>query len=324
MARRFTRRAALAATALGLAGCAGAPAAEDEATEAPAHDVDVAHDPYEWSGYAPDWTAPTTAPPELSVETLVTNLGIAWDLSFAPDGDLFVTERTGRVLRYRDGQVAAVTSPADAIDAGSIEPGSEESSWWVDGGEGGTMGVAVHPNYPDVPLVYVYYTASVDGEKRNRLAHVDVSADDPASTTETVLEVPADAVHNGGRISFGPANYLWVCAGDTDEKQLATDPSSLAGAVLRVTPTGEPAPGNPDRGGDADPRIYSVGHRNPQGLGWLPDASPFAVEHGPGPDEVNLLGSGGDHGWPAVRQPEEYAAADDVRPPVASTALEDT
>jgi len=297
------------------------PAATRTAT--PSYDLTVDHDETDWAHYATDWATPTTAPGELTVETLVTNLEIPWDLTVAANGDMFVTERTGRLLRYEEGTVADVASPADAIDAGSVEPGSDESSWWVDGGEGGTMGVAAHPNYPDVPLVYLYYTANGDdGELVNRLAYVDVDADDPATTT-TILEAPASTVHNGGRIAFGPANYLWVCVGDSGAPELGADPSSLAGSVLRLEPDGRAPAGNPDRGDDADRRIYSMGLRNPQGLSWLPDASPVAVQHGSGPDEVNLLGDGGNHGWPAADRPDEYAGSD-YRRPVASTVFEDT
>jgi len=321
-----TRRQLLAATAAaGLGGCVTGTSDETgTATPTRSYDLGVTHEETNWAEHAPDWSSPATAPPALEVETLVTNLDIGWDLAFTESGDVFVTERTGRLLRYEDGEVVGVASPADAIDAGSVAPGSDEDSWWVEGGEGGTLGVAAHPNYPDVPLVYLYYTATgEDGGLVNRLAYVDVEADDPAATTTTILEAPADQVHNGGRITFGPSNYLWVAVGDAGQPELAADPSSLAGSVLRVTPGGEPAPGNPDRGDSADDRIYSMGHRNPQGLAFLPDASPVAVEHGPGPDEVNLLGEGGDHGWPDVRQPEEYADST-VRPPVASTALEST
>lgn len=343
MTRPFSRRQLLAVgVGTALAGCAGSPGDEDarsgdgttaettaRSTEQPSaaaldHDLSVDHDQTTWSAYGPDWTAPETAPPTLEYETLVENLEIPWDLSFVSNGEVFVTERTGRLLRYDSGDVVDVTSPTDAIDAGSVEPGADEGSWWVEGGEGGTMGVAAHPNYPDVPVVYLYYTANPgEDEVVNRLSAFDVAADDPAATEAPLLEAPAETVHNGGRIAFGPANYLWVCTGDAAQKPLAEDPSNLAGSVLRVTPTGDPAPGNPDRGGDADARVYSFGHRNPQGITWLPDASPVAVEHGPGPDEVNLLGDGGDHGWPDVRNPDEYAESD-VRPPVASTAIEDT
>jgi glucose/arabinose dehydrogenase len=284
------------------------------------YDLSLDHDPETWDLYDPDWTAP----PTLEFETLVTNLEIPWDLSFTRNDDLFVTERTGRLLRYESGEVVDVASPSDAIDAGSIEPGADEGSWWVEGGEGGTMGVTAHPNYPDVPVVYLYYTANAgDDDVLNRLSAFDVSADDPAATEVRLLEAPAETVHNGGRIAFGPANYLWVCVGDATQKPLAADPGNLAGFVLRLTPEGDPAPGNPSRGGNADARIYTMGHRNPQGINWLPDANPVAVEHGPGPDEVNLLGDGGNYGWPTARNPDEYAGSDFERP-VASTAIEDT
>ena len=262
MTRRFTRRGLVAASAMtALAGCArdvandggdttetttAATTARTTVASDPSaldYDLSVDHDPETWPQYAPDWTAPSTAPPALEFETLVTNLEIPWDLSFAANGDLFVTERTGRLLRYESGEVVDVASHADAIDAGSVEPGADEGSWWVEGGEGGTMGVSAHPNYPDVPVVYLYYTANA-GEDAvvNRLSAFDVSADDPAATEVSLLEAPAETVHNGGRIAFGPANYLWVCAGDAAQKPLAADPSSLAGSVLRVTPEGEPAP----------------------------------------------------------------------------------
>lgn len=343
MTRRYTRRGLLAAAAASaLAGCASdasertteptttattttrtTTAAPGDPSDLP-YDLSVDHDPETWRAYDPDWSAPTGAPPELKYETLVTNLEIPWDLSFAPNGDLFVTERTGRLLRYEEGEIVGVTSPANAVDAGSVEPGAEEGQWWVEGGEGGTMGVTVHPNYPDVAVVYLYYTANAgEDDVVNRLSAFDLAADDPASTEARLLEAPADTVHNGGRIAFGPANYLWACVGDSGDKQLAADPGTLAGSVLRVTPSGDPVGGNPRRGDGADPRIYSMGHRNPQGINWLPDPDPLAVEHGPGPDEVNLLGDGGDHGWPDARGPDEYAESD-YRPPVASTALEET
>jgi glucose/arabinose dehydrogenase len=328
--QRVTRRRALASAAAvaGLAGCSGfrsTGSATTPATATPspteAYDLSVPHDETTWAGYDPEWTAPATTPEtDLSVEVVVENLEIPWDLSFAGNGDLFITERTGRVLRYRDGEVVGSVRPADAIDAGSVAPGSDEGSWFLQGGEGGTMGVAAHPRYPDPPVVYVYYTAETGDGRVNRLAAVDVAADDPGGTAETLLEVPANNYHDGGRIAFGPADHLWVTTGDAGEKPLAADPGSLAGKVLRVTPTGDPAPDNP---GLEAPEVFTVGHRNPQGISWLPDATPLADEHGPGPDEVNRLVAGDDYGWPAARKPEGYAETDYHRP-LASSMVEAT
>lgn len=252
---------------------------------------------------------------------LVENLEVPWDVSVAPDGDLFVTERVGRVNRFDAGELEAVLSPEDAIDAGAVEPGNTERPWWVDGGEGGTLGVAIHPGYPDVPFLFLYYTARVDGDRVNRLSRFDVSADDPAATEELLVgDVPGSKIHNGGRVTFGPRGYLWVTTGDAGQGDLSADPGSLAGKVLRLRIDGRAAPDNPDLGPDADPRVVTYGHRNPQGLVWLPDGTPVASEHGPqGLDEVNRIVPGNDYGWPRVRKPEEYEDAGDVHPPLASS-----
>ena len=325
--RRLTRREALGLAAIGFAGCSSASVRSTD-TESPTptattptYDTSLTHDATTWDGYDPEWTAPTTNPEgSYEVEVLVENLEIPWDISFAANGEAFLTERTGRVLRLAEGEVVDATEPRGAIDADSVPPGSDESSWFVQGGEGGTMGVAVHPEYPDPPLVYVYYTVTVDGERRNRLTYFDTSADDPGQSTKTLLETPASNIHNGGRITFGPANYLWVTTGDSAEKALAADPGSLAGKVLRLTPEGDPAPDNP---GFVASEVYTMGHRNPQGIDWLPDATPVIDEHGPGPDEVNRLTAGGDYGWPDAREPEEYPGTDYQRP-IASSAVEET
>lgn len=269
-----------------------------------------------------DWQAPSTAPADdVSAHVLVENLEIPWDIAVAPDGDLFVTERTGRVNRFSAGDIETVVTPGDAIDAGALDPDSDERPWWVEGGEGGTLGVAVHPLYPDYSFVYVYYTATVDDEIANRVSRFDVSLDEPAAS-ETVLVdgIPASNIHNGGRITFGPDGYLWVTVGDAGEGQHARDLGVLGGSVLRLQPNGEPAPDNPELGDAADPRIFTSGHRNPQGLVWLPDGTPVASEHGPtGRDEVNRLVGGADYGWPDVRDADAYRQADDVHPPLLNT-----
>ncbi|MDZ7747291.1 MAG: PQQ-dependent sugar dehydrogenase [Halobacteriales archaeon] len=326
--RRELLAGGLTAGFAGLAGCSSA----DDAAETPratgtgtatatptepTYDTSLAHDATGWNGYDPEWTAPTTNPEgEYRTEVLVENLEIPWDLSFAGDR-LFITERTGLVRVYDAGTVSDIAAPQDAIDAGSIPPGSDDASWFVKGGEGGTMGVAAHPNYPEPPLVYVYYTAEASNDIENRLAYLDASAENPAANSKVLLRTPASNIHNGGRIAFGPANYLWVTTGDAGDSALAADPASLAGKILRLTPEGKPAPDNP--GFDA-PEVYTMGHRNPQGIDWLPDLTPIIDEHGPGPDELNRLIAGADYGWPAARRPDSYTGTDYHRP-LASGAV---
>ena len=256
----------------------------------------------------PEWEVPTTSPRvDIQAETLVENLEVPWDIAFTGNGEMYMTERVGRVLRFDAGEVSEVVQPSDAIDAGSIPPGSDEEPWWVDGGEGGTLGIAVHPNYPADQWVYVYYTATVDGGKENRVVRFDVGASDPASTEEVLIGgIPANSYHNGGRIRFGPDNNLWVCTGDAGQPKNARDPATLPGKILRITPDGRALSSNPDLGGD--PRVFTIGHRNPQGIDWLPNGVPIIDEHGPGGrDEVNVLLPGSDYGWNDVRVAPENA-----------------
>jgi glucose/arabinose dehydrogenase len=273
----------------------------------------------------PEWEAPTGSPQvDLQVETLVENLAIPWDIAFTGEGQLYLTERTGRVVAVDSGEISAVARPQNAIDAGALEPGSDKEPWWVKGGEGGTLGIALHPAFPDQEYVYVYYTAA-NGEPTNRVVRFDIGADDPAATEETLIDgIPANNFHNGGRVRAGPDGNLWVTTGDAGKPERAQDPSFLGGKTLRITPEGNPAPSNPDLGGD--PRVFSYGHRNPQGIDWLPSGVPVATEHGPtNRDEVNVLLPGANYGWPVARggpddgEWDSYAAHDEFVPPLLNT-----
>ncbi|GAA0283677.1 PQQ-dependent sugar dehydrogenase [Halobacterium noricense] len=327
---RYNRRSFLASLGLagvaGLAGCTSPdePSDTTTSTEAPpvttvddpAYDLGVTHDVQEWAKYDPDWSHPTAAPNlDVTTETVVEGLKIPWDLSFAPNGDLFITERPGRLLRYESGTVESVASPNDIVDARAIDV-DDEGGWWAAGGEGGLMGNAIHPNYPEVPLVYAFYTYVESGETLNKLVYYDVSSDESDATT--VIEgIPGESYHNGSRITFGPENYLWVTMGDAGQPALAQDPSSLVGKVLRLNPDGSAPEDNPDLGGD--PRVFTYGHRNPQGLTFMPDATPVENEHGPAAhDEVNVLSAGENYGWDVegerARTAETYRGTDYARP----------
>ncbi|KTG30687.1 PQQ-dependent sugar dehydrogenase, partial [Haloferax profundi] len=266
------------------------------------------------------WNVPARAPPSsFDVEPVIEQLEIPWDVTFAPNGDLFISERPGRILQYRNDELNRAFETADVVDANPVGVG-DEGGWWAAGSEGGLMGIAVHPNYPDVPVVYAFYTYATDDGKRNRLSCFDVSADTPAET-ETILldEIPGANVHNGSRIAFGPSNYLWVTIGDAADETTAADVTTRTGSVLRLEPDGSAPSDNPDFGPDAKPGLYTIGHRNPQGITWLPDGTPLVTEHGPGgADEVNRLVAGGDYGWgtldPAERGEDGYTDSSFDRP----------
>jgi len=309
-----------------VAGC-GAPSSSD-ATDTPTDTATPTGTPTATT--SGEWTPPTGTPTRsVTANVLVENLEVPWDVSVAPDGDLFVTERVGRVNRFASGDLQEVFAPEDAIDAGSVDPGSTDRPWWVQGGEGGTLGIAVHPSYPDPRELFVYYTTTEGEERTNRVSRFDLDADDPGASEEVVIGgIPGFKVHNGGRITAGPDGALWVTTGSAafdknEASQLAADPGSLAGKVLRITPDGEPHPDNPDIADDADSRVFTYGHRNPQGIVWLPDGTVVSNEHGPtGYDEVNRLVAGDDYGWPNKEtrtNPAQYADAEGVHPPLATS-----
>lgn len=202
-----------------------------------------------------------------------------WGLTFLPDGAALVSERdTSRVrLVGTDGSVETV--------------GEVEGVAGV--GEGGLLGIALSPSYEQDRLLFAYYTSGAE----NVVARMTY-ADGGLSDQEVVLDgIPAGPIHNGGRIVFGPDGMLYIGTGDSSDGSLSQDRDSLAGKILRVTPEGEPAPDNPDPGSP----VYSLGHRNVQGLAFDADGQLWAAEFGQSTwDELNRIEAGGNYGWPEV------------------------
>ncbi|XVH30426.1 PQQ-dependent sugar dehydrogenase [Haloferacaceae archaeon DSL9] len=324
MAQLWRRRSVLAAGLCGFtAGClqlgddGPATTTPDETDPDIGYDLSVEHDLESWDGYDPAWTPPTDPPsPEaVDAEVLLEGLDVPWDLAFAPTGSLFVSERPGRISQYAGADLGSEPEPGRVIDLAVLSQG-----------EGGLLGIEVHPAYPDIPVLYLFYTAA-NGGTRNVLSVLDLAADDP-EPLPLIDGIPGARIHNGGRVAFGPANYLWVTTGDADDAALAQDPTNVAGSVLRLEPDGRPATNengtavNAD--GDADPRVYSYGHRNPQGIGWLPDGTPIITEHGPSArDEISAVEAGDNHGWPEARDGDAYAETDFARP-IVNTGPDET
>ena len=226
----------------------------------------------------------STSPGELRTETVVTGLDTPWDLAWGPDGQIWVSERGGRISRVNPATGSRST-------AGQI-PGVVES------GESGLMGIAFHPDFQNEPFVYAAHSYSSGGGIRNRL--VRARWDGQALDTPEVLlsDIPGSSIHDGSRLVVGPDRLLYMTTGDAANADLAQNLGSLAGKVLRLTLTGHPAPGNP-----SGSRVYSYGHRNAQGLVFhATSGALYATEHGPGDnDEVNRILAGRNYGWPNVR-----------------------
>lgn len=256
-------------------------------------------------------TTTTEAPALLPLgepETVVGDLSVPWEIAFVDGSTLLVTERPGVVRAVEDGQVRA--DPVLTVDA-------------VDRGEGGALGLALHPDFPEVPSAYVYYTAAGG----NRVSRFDVADDLTMSGEQVLLDgIPAAAIHDGGRIAFGPDGHLYATTGDASRPELAPDLGSLGGKILRIAADGSIPADNPF---DGSP-VWSYGHRNPQGLAWTADGTMYATEHGPSGefglgalDEINRIQPGGFYGWPFLASTTDtgYGGQPPAEPiaPVASS-----
>jgi glucose/arabinose dehydrogenase len=251
---------------------------------------------------------PTGAPGPAAV--LAEDLPLPWSLATLPDdAGWLLSLRDEATVRHvaRDGTVTPV---ATAQDDGRV-PGTDPQ------GEGGLLGLAVLEE-ADRTWVYAYQTVSGPQGRANQVVRMPLDGA-PGSYAlgapeAVVTGIPAARIHNGGRLAFGPDAMLYVSTGDAGETSRSQDPASLGGKILRVTPEGEPAPGNPFAGSP----VWSLGHRNVQGLGWDGEGRMFASEFGQNTfDELNLIEAGANYGWPVV----EGAGGDpDFRDPLVTWA----
>ncbi len=269
MSFRGTAAAGALAIVLLTGGCAAVPerAAPTPVTVTPAPDREVVATP-----------APHTRP-GAEPAVVATGLDAPWSVVPLPDGTQLVSERDTAA-------VAEIGADGRVREVGRI-PGV------VPGGEGGLHGLAVREQ-DEQTWLYAYSGA----ETENRVVRMPLTGDAGSrglGAPEMVLDgIPRASTHNGGRIAFGPDGFLYVTTGDAGLRDAAQDPASLAGKILRLTPEGEAAPGNP-----FDSRVYSLGHRNVQGIAWTADGQTWASEFGQNTyDEVNRIVAGGNYGWP--------------------------
>lgn len=224
------------------------------------------------------------------LEEIATGLEVPWALAWAPDGRLYFTERPGRVRVFVDG--AVLPEPV------AVLPASRRTA------EGGLLGLALAPDFATAPALYVYYTYDTAAGPLNRVSRLPLVNGVAAGETIILDGIPGGRVHDGGALRFGPEGKLYVGTGDAQRPAAAQDLSSLAGKVLRLEPDGSVPADNPFPGSP----VYSLGHRNVQGLAWHPTTGAlYAAEHGPTGefgwcchDEVNLIVPGGNYGWPEV------------------------
>ena len=269
--------------ALALAGCSDS--GDDDAgpptvTASPSDAESTPGEPTggEPSGGSSPSTSGRTGPPRV-VDVLVTGLAVPWGIDFLPDGTALVTERDSR-------RVLAIDGRGEVTVVGVVEEAAPQ-------GEAGLLGIAVSPDVEDDRSVFVDVTTAED----NRIVRYRF-AGGGLGQPEVILDgIPNGFIHDGGRLEFGPDGLLYASTGEIGEPELAQDRSSLGGKILRITPEGDPAPGNPD----PDSPIWTWGHRNVQGLAFDDQDNLWASEFGANTfDELNLIEDGNNYGWPEV------------------------
>lgn len=215
-------------------------------------------------------------------KVIAKDLFVPWDIVFLPEGDLLVTERSGTIRRIGVHPVT-ITLP-DVLHTG----------------EGGLMGMALHPNFTENKFVYLYFTVR-DNAQTNRVARFTLDGDRLIPNKTIIENIPSALYHDGGQLAFGPDGMLYITVGDAEEPNLAQDLNSMAGKTLRYTADGQIPADNPF--GTA---VWSYGHRNAQGITWDDRGRMWQTEHGrsgtlSGLDELNLIEKGKNYGWPVIQ-----------------------
>ena len=247
-----------------------------------------------------DAGAPPSIPnaPDLKRKAVVTGLNNPWDLAFTPDGKMLVTQRSGAIGVKEHAQVRVLKDLRDVQL----------------GGNGGLLGLAVDPAFSSNRRIYVCLSSSrgdtpTGYNADNRIVRFKVTKNYTGlkNRTDILTGIPYGAFfadgsnHNGCRVRFGPDGYLWITTGDAVFGPNPQNHASLSGKVLRIGTDGDPAPGNAGEvlaDASFDPRVYTYGHRNVQGIAFRPGTmSAFSAEHGSGrDDEVNQLCAGCNYG----------------------------
>jgi glucose/arabinose dehydrogenase len=243
---------------------------------------------------------------------LTSSLASPWGIAALPDGRLLVTEKSGKMrIVSETGVIGDAITGVPAVNSDD---------------QGGLLGVCLDPQFTANRMIYWVYAEAVSGGNVTTVGKGRLSDDEASLEFVDIVyrsNTPNNStLHYGGRVVFDGSGNLFVSIGERSvlaTRPLAQDVSSSLGKVVRVTKTGGAASGNPSfSGSGALPELYSIGHRNPQGLAIHPQTGELWLsEHGPrGGDEINRVVAGNNYGWPVITYGIEYDWKPIGNPPI--------
>lgn len=250
---------------------------------------------------------------EHPIDTTVTTRVVAqgldhpWEIVWGPDGWIWFTERPGRVgrLNPETGEVRRILTIQEV---------------WATS-ESGLLGLALHPQFPSQPYVYVAYTYDNAGTKQEKIVRYTYQNNQLLAPQTLVDGIAAYVIHDGCRLVVGPDQKLYITTGDAGDRDRAQDASSLNGKILRIGLDGTIPSDNPVAGSP----IWTIGHRNPQGIAFGRNGTLYISEHGPtSDDEINIVHKGRNYGWPTVNgfcntsSEAQFCEANNVVEPIAA------
>ena len=235
----------------------------------------------------------------VSAELVVGDLNNPWGMAFLPDGSMLITEKSGTLIHFENGQKNRVINLPEIVQIG----------------QGGLLDIALHPAYEKNGWIYITYSSPAGSNKGGNTAILRAKLKDNALEEIEVLykgTPNTDAgAHWGSRIEFDNENFLYFSIGDRYNRDVnPQDLSRDGGKIYRLHDDGRVPKDNPFVStASAKAAIYSYGHRNPQGMAKHPSTGEIWIhEHGPkGGDEINRIKKGANYGWPVITYGKNYS-----------------